>query len=201
MVSGSPETISNATAPDGAAVPYDDIGDGHVAESLDVRRTAGLSAQSGGYGRSGIEEVDVAAAPAAVTGCRTLSEAVPGARPASTPRVHLQDAAGPLLTQQGHQLLVAQAATRFDRVGCMHGPVVWFFVSERGGHGHLRHDGRAAPADEALVHQQDGRSTTRRGDGRVHARAACADDQDVGCNMRHRPCVPPLNMPAVLRWL
>ena len=53
-------------------------------------------------------------------------------------------------------------------------------LAQRDGHGHLRHDGRAAAADLALVEQQDGRAVLRRGDGRVHAGAAGADDENIG---------------------
>src|SRR5258706_6853372 len=65
----------------------------------------------------------------------------------------------------------------FDGIGLLLGQ------SDR--HGHLRHDRRAAPAYLTLVEQQHRGARARRRDGRVHAGAAGADDENVRAYLRH----------------
>ena len=69
---GWPETMSRTTAPDGAAVPHDDIGDGAVAAPARIRGELPTCRRSVAATAHRIEEVDVTAAADGCTGCGLL---------------------------------------------------------------------------------------------------------------------------------
>src|SRR5947208_16497751 len=62
----------------------------------------------------------------------------------------------------------------------MKAPVIRRLRAERGGNRHLRHDGRAAAADQAAVDEENAATRARGLDRRIHAGTARSDDQDVG---------------------
>ena len=58
-------------------------------------------------------------------------------------------------------------------------PVIRFLLADRGRNRHLRHDRRAAAADQALIDQYGIGAIPRGGDRGVHAGAACANHQNI----------------------
>ena len=170
----------------GAAVVHDDLGDRDVAHAAHRAQGAHLPPQGAGHPRSGVQEVHVAAARAAVPRRLDLADAVVGsARPVGAPAVHLEDPRGAVLAQQPRQSFVAQLPSRGQGVLEVVGPVVRLFVADGRGNGHLRHDGGAAAAHQGLVQQQHRRVLPGRGNGRVHAGAARAHHQNVCRQMDH----------------
>jgi hypothetical protein len=165
---------------DDFAVDADQIDHREVARLVDAGRAVDHRAQGLRHRRAGVEEIDVDAARAVVTGRLRLHDAPVLARPADPPRVHLADGVGSLLAQQPRQGLGAQPAPGGERVGIMMAPVVGSFRAERRGDRHLRHHRRAAAADETAVDQQHPAAPARRLDRRIHAGPARADDEDVG---------------------
>ena len=146
-----------------------------------------LAPQRAGNGWTGAQEVDVAASLAAMTGRRDLLDVAVLPRPACPPPVHFEDPLGSALAQHRRQRLVTESPPCRDRVLEMKGPVVRLLVADRGSDRHLRHDGGAAPADKALVHEQHTAPFTRRRNRRIHAGAARTDYEDVGRKVRQRP--------------
>src|SRR5947207_12133008 len=72
-------------------------------------------------------------------------------------------------------------------------PIIWTFFAERRRYRHLRHDRRAAAADQALIGQQDMPGPgARRRDRRVHAGASGPDNQHIGGESGHAEDLVPL---------
>jgi hypothetical protein len=77
-------------------------------------------------------------------------------------------------------------------------PIVVALLGERGGDGHLRHDRRAAAADQTLVEEHNAPGTGARSRDRgVHAGAARADNQHIGVEMDHRGLTPRPRIAAI----
>ena len=104
-------------------------------------------------------------------------------RPADAPGVHRANAVRAFLAQQAGEGLVAQPAPGGEGVVQVIGPVIRRFLAERDRDRHLRHHRRAAAPDQAAVGEQHGRPGARRLDRRIHAGAACSDDEHVGLDV------------------
>ena len=160
------------------------IGDRDVAERANSAAASHPLAQRSRYRRTGVQEVDVAAAPATVTRSRDLSNATVGARPADAPAVHLAHPVGRRPAQRLREPRIAQTAARREGVGKVVFPGIRLLLGESGGDGHLCHHRRSTTSDHVLVGEDDPGAIARRGKGCVHARTAGADDQHVGAKMR-----------------
>ena len=174
-----------AECPAHRAVLHHQVGDCDVAECADAGGPSHLLAQCPGHRRAGVQEIDVAAAPAAVARRHDLADVagVTGtarARPPDPPAVHLAHPLGRGPAQHLRERFVAEPAARLEGVGEVVFPGVGLLLGKGGGDGHLRHDRRAPAADHVLVGEDDPGAGARRGDGRVHAGAAGADDEHVG---------------------
>ena len=77
------------------------------------------------------------------------------ARPADAPGIELADAGGRLLAQKLRQAFVAKAAAGSDGVVVMMARRVGHFFAKRHRDRHLRHDRRAAAADQAAVDEEN----------------------------------------------
>ena len=140
-----------------------------------------LAAQGAGDGGTGGEEIDIdATRPVVARGVRLADAPVGMPRPADTPLVQAADRIGSVLAQDARQALVAQAAASRDGVGQVIAPVVRHLLAERHRHRHLRHHGRAAPADQAAIDQQHRRVRLVGRDRGGHAGRAGTDHQHVG---------------------
>ena len=149
------------------------------------------SAQDGGDGRAGVEDVHIAAAPAPVAGGGDLGDAPALSRPADLPGVHLPDPHRPFLAEQRGEPRIAQPAPGLQRVLQVVFDAVGLGLAEGGGDGHLRHHRGAAAADHVAIGEDDPACPRLgRGERRIHAGAARSDDEHVGRDMggrlRHR---------------
>ena len=177
---------------DGAAGPpiaHDDVDDGEIADAANAAGEIELRAQGARHGGAGGEHIHIDAARTVMAGRMDLRDMIALARPAHLPRVHLADARGAVLAEHGREALVAQAAPCGQRVGEVVFPGIRRLLAKGCRHGHLGHHGRAATADEAAVgedHGGPGACGFKRG---IHARAACANHQNVGFKMHL--CLPP----------
>ena len=114
-------------------------------------------------------------------------------RPADSPLRHLADPRWRVAAKQGGEIFVAEAAPGCERVVEMRLPIIWTFFAERRRYRHLRHDRRAAAADQALIGQQDMPGPgARRRDRRVHAGASGPDNQHIGGEIDHAEDLVPL---------
>ncbi|MNL45229.1 hypothetical protein D3C87_1678600 [compost metagenome] len=143
-----------------------------------------LRAQRLGDGGPGVQVVHVHATWAVMAGGMDLAQMFRLARPAHAPALQQPDRIHALFAQQARQRLAAQAAARAQRVFVVMAPMVFGLLAQRGGHRHLRHDGRAAAADQAAVGQHHPAARLRGCHGGAHARRARADHQDVGVDIK-----------------
>ena len=128
-----------------------DHADGGIAARLDAQRRADRDA--------GAQVVDVDAALAAVAGRLDLVDpAVVLARPVDVPARELADALRAAFAEQRREAFVAEPAPGFERILEVQLGAVGLRFAERGGAGHLRHDGRSAAPDHILVEQDHARA-------------------------------------------
>ena len=166
------------------AVLDHEVRDVEVADARDLALPLHARAQRLRHGRAGGEEVHIdAARPVVPRRVRGADRAVRLARPADVPGVHLPDGARPILAEQRRKPGVAEPASCRQRIGEMMLPVIRHVLAERGRHGHLRHDGRAAAPDQAAVDEQHADVLLRGRERGRHAGAARADDEHVGREM------------------
>ena len=177
---------------DGAAGPpiaHDDVDDGEIADAANAAGEVQLRAQGARHGGAGGEHIHIDAARTVMARRMDLRDMIALARPAHFPRVHLADARGAVLAEHSREALVAQASPCCEGVGEVIFPGIGRLFAKGDRHGHLRHDGGAATADEAAVGEDHGGAGAcgfKRG---IHACAACANHQNVGFKMHL--CLPP----------
>ena len=114
-------------------------------------------------------------------------------RPADPPLRHLADPRWRVAAEQGGEIFIAKAAPGGERVLEVRLPIIWTFLAERRRYRHLRHDCRAAAAD-----QQHCCARARRRDGRVHAGAAGPDNQHISGEIGHAYDLVPLARIAMI---
>jgi hypothetical protein len=132
-----------------------EVGNRQIADAPDGAATRDPATQCRSHRRPCVEEVDITAARARMPGRSDLCDpAVVAARPADAPALHLANAGRRLMAQDRGERLVAQSATRGERVREMQFAAVGRLFRQCSRHRHLRHDRRAAAADEAFIDQQ-----------------------------------------------
>src|SRR5215470_14819876 len=102
--------------PNGTAFINDNLDDREIAYTANFRNLTDFSTQRRRHRWTGVEKIDIATAPPAVARCHLLFDVIIFARPARSPRLHLEDTLGPRFTHKGGQLFVAETAAGFYSV-------------------------------------------------------------------------------------
>src|SRR3569833_2129879 len=168
-------------------VAHDDVDNQQVADPANAARTVQPGPQCPGYGRTGREEIHIAAAWPVMPWCLRLLDVPILARPPDLPGNHLATTPRAVLAQQRGEAFVAEASARGERVGQMMLPMIGHLLAARGCHCHLRHYRRTAAPDQASIHQDHICACARRLERGIHARAACTDDENVRVELRDLP--------------
>lgn len=155
-----------------------------IANAPDCGTALHLRPQRPGHRRSGVQEVDIDAAWTVVAGCLGLAEpAILMSGPSDVPCVHLLNSCRRLLAQDRGKALIAKSASCGERISEVTVPVVVHLIAEGGGHRHLRHNSRAAAADQAAIDEHRIRAAIVGSDRGRHACRTRADNEHAGFEM------------------
>src|SRR5262249_33162996 len=156
----------------------------HIAQPADFVGAAYLVAQRRADGSSRAEIVNVDAALTAMPRrLHLINAAICCARPVDFPAREVADTPGTAFAKQSRKSLVAQPASRRERVLQMQLRTVWLRLAECRGARHLTHDAGTAASDDILVEQNDPGPVAGGRQSRKHSCRAGACHQHIACEL------------------